>query len=105
MKKKCDATGKSLFESRNDALVFIFIVKKRIKRLVDGRRRKHHMGKPALKRVYHCPHCGKYHITKWSLDEWMEKRKNKEKEYHELRLISFDQQILQQFRLLMEQRE
>lgn len=103
MRIKCEATGKSLFETKEEAWLFIFSIKRRVRYKINGRRRKHHMGKPAMKRTYHCPFCGKYHITKWSLEQWMSKQKTREREYHEIRFISFDENILNQFRRLMEQ--
>ncbi len=102
MRTKCEATGKSLFETKEEAWLFIFSVKKRVKYKINGRRRKHHMGKPAVQRTYHCPFCGKYHITKWSRDQWMSQKERREQEDNGILFMVFSEEVLNQFRHLMD---
>lgn len=62
---KCDATGKTCFESKGLALEEIIRFKNIIKMKTNGRRFKHRIKKPEQCRVYLCEHCGFYHQTKW----------------------------------------
>lgn len=67
MKLKCDATGKRIFTNEADARDRIGKFRWLLKKInANGQHRKHRMGKPAQKRVYECPYCGGYHLTKWS---------------------------------------
>ena len=79
--KKCLATGKVSFETLIEARIAMFLLKWGYKRHRDiyGKRIKHRQGKPAQKRVYYCPDCDGYHLTKWnqknfkSYSEWQKK--------------------------------
>lgn len=66
MKQKCEATGKRIFTNEADARDRIGKFRWLLKKInANGRHRKHRMGKPSQKRVYVCPYCGGYHLTKW----------------------------------------
>lgn len=63
-KYKCKISGKRVFESHSEAKGTMLAFTIRIRLKYQGRRRKHRQGKPAAKRVYLCPFCRGYHITK-----------------------------------------
>jgi len=63
-KQKCKISGKRIFETYGDAKEMMISFKNRVKYKKDGKRIKHRQGKPEARRVYLCPHCDGYHITK-----------------------------------------
>lgn len=73
MDKVCNATGKVCFETYTAAKENITQHKlfAKTRRDLFGKRIKHRQGKPAQKRIYHCPHCNSYHQTKWVLQGYL----------------------------------
>lgn len=62
MKPRCDATGKRIFNNQADVKDRIGKFRWLLKKInTDGR----HRNKPDQKRVYQCPYCGGYHLTRW----------------------------------------
>lgn len=72
MAKKCMATGKVIFSTYVEARYVMFNLKWSHKRRKDifGKRIKRRQGKPVQKRVYSCPHCDGYHLTKWKTKDY-----------------------------------
>lgn len=63
-KYKCKISGKRIFESHGEAKEMMISFNNRNRRKYQGKRIKHRQLKPVAKRVYLCPFCSGYHITK-----------------------------------------
>jgi hypothetical protein len=63
-KYQCKISGKRIFESHSEAKEIMIAFNNRIRTKYQGKRIKHRQGKPQAKRVYLCPFCSGYHITK-----------------------------------------
>lgn len=65
--ERCEATGKAICLSPNEATERVMDFKERLHRLRNGRRRKHRQGRPKQKRAYRCEHCDGFHLTSWNM--------------------------------------
>lgn len=78
-RSKCRATGKVSFGSKAAAVFFIYWLKYRFKHRLhraDGSHiKRRNKGKPKQRRAYYCMHCGGYHITKWTEEEYQHRQK------------------------------
>ncbi|WP_313420029.1 hypothetical protein [Sphingobacterium multivorum] len=84
-RRKCRATGKVRFNSKGEAGFFIHWLKWRYKKWLRGknRRKRSGEGKPKQRYVYHCIHCGGYHITKENPHDYKRKKEKYEQKYDE----------------------
>lgn len=75
---KCRATGKVTFNSKAEAVFFIYWLKYRFKhrprRADGGHRKRRSLARPKQRRAYYCPHCEGYHLTKWTEGEYHRSR-------------------------------
>ncbi|TJY64472.1 hypothetical protein FAZ19_14840 [Sphingobacterium alkalisoli] len=67
------------FGSKAAAVFFIYWLKYRFKHRphrADGSHiKRRNKGKPKQRRAYYCMHCGGYHITKWTEEEYQHRHK------------------------------
>jgi len=77
MYSKYKFTGKRTFNSVQEARFILYRLRIPLWNRLTGIRIKHRQGKPAQKRVYLCPYCNGYHLTKWSLGQYLKVKHRK----------------------------
>lgn len=68
MGMKCNATGKVIFLTKEEAKNRMLLLKIRFHYLKHKVHIKHRLGNPHQKRVYYCPHCLGFHLTSWTFN-------------------------------------
>jgi hypothetical protein len=66
MNRRCEATGKTIYETIGKAKEAMIRFKSMPDHyVVPGKRVKHRGRKPEQKRTYYCQNCEGFHLTKW----------------------------------------